>query len=377
MRILLTGGGTGGHVNPALAIAEIIKQNDPTAVIEFVGVRGKKEEDLVPREGYKLHFVQSRGFTGKLPTPSNLKAAYLAFTSPRAKDTQAILDEFSPDIVIGTGGYASWPIMRAATLRGIPTALHESNAHPGKTVRRLARCVDRVWTNFPETESHFKRKDNVLRVGNPLRAGFGSITREAARKRLGLSDDRLLILSYGGSGGARNINRGVVSMMRDFSAKDKSLLHIHAAGKSDLADTVEAYRRAGLEACDNCIVYEYIYEMPLYMAAADLVISRAGAMTVSELAKMKKACILIPFPQAAYDHQASNARALSDVGAAKLLSDADAGEGGRLSEVAREILYDEAKRASMQEKISAFSDPATERRIWEDILTLTGKKSKK
>lgn len=375
MRILLTGGGTAGHINPALAIAETVQKHDPTAVIEFVGVKGKREEDLIPRAGYRLHFVRSKGIEGKLPTPSNLKAVFLAVTSPFAKETQAILDEFQPDLVIGTGGYACWPIMLAASRRGIPTALHESNSHPGKTVRALQGRVDRIWTNFSGTAERLRQKKKALCVGNPLRGEFQSFTREYARRELGLADDRILILSFGGSGGARSINGAIVPMMRALSSKDPRILHVHSAGKFGYEETMKRFCEAGLEKSSNCIVRDYIYDMPLHLAAADLVISRSGAMTVSELAMQKKACILIPFPDAAYNHQYLNAKELADEGAAILLTDQTVRETPvALAECAKELLKDPARRAELSCRIAKFADPSANERIWNDIQTLIRKK---
>lgn len=375
MRILLTGGGTAGHINPALAIAETVRKHEPDAVIEFVGVKGKREEDLIPRAGYRLHFVRSRGIESKLPTPSNLKAVFLAVTSPFAKETQAILDEFQPDLVIGTGGYACWPIMLAASRRGIPTALHESNSHPGKTVRALQGRVDRIWTNFAGTADRLRQKKKVVCVGNPLRGELQTFTREYARRELGLADDRILILSFGGSGGARSINEAIVPMMRALSSKDPRILHVHSAGKLGYEETMKHFCEAGLEKSSNCIVRDYIYDMPLHLAAADLVISRSGAMTVSELAMQKKTCILIPFPDAAYNHQYLNAKELADEGAAILLTDQTVRETPEaLAECAKELLKDPARRAELSCRIAKFADPSANERIWNDIQTLIRKK---
>jgi len=370
MRLLLTGGGTAGHINPALAIAQTVKQNDPTAQIAFVGVRGKREEDLVPRAGYPLYFVQARGFVGKLPTPSNIRAAWLALTAPNAKDTQEILDRFQPDLVIGTGGYACWPLMVAAAKRGIPTAVHESNSHPGKTVRMLEKRVDRIWTNFPSTVERLRCKDKVVCVGNPLLGDFGGLTRDSARKKLGISDDRLFVLSFGGSGGAEQINRGVIKLMREYSAKDPRILHMHATGKWDHENSTKLFLEAGLGEAKNCILKDYIYDMPLRMAAADLVISRAGAMTLSELSLMKKACILIPSPNVAYNHQFLNASELGNAGAATVLADCDVANDGVLAAAVSSILTDSARREDMEEKIANFADPEANRRVWDEIGVL-------
>ncbi len=370
MRYLLTGGGTAGHINPALAIAETIRNNDFDAVIEFVGVRGRREEELVPRAGYKLHFVTSGGFSGKLPTPGNLRAAWLALTSPYAKETLKIINDFAPDIVIGTGGYASWPIMSAAARLGIPTAVHESNSYPGKTVRRLARSVDRIWTNFPGTAEHLRQSEKVIHVGNPLRGGFTAYTKADARQELGIPEGCLFILSYGGSQGARSINAGVVDMMKSYSSHHAHIFHMHAAGKLCYPETRDAFRSAGLREDGNCRLTEYIYDMPRCMAAADLVICRAGAMSVSELAQLQKPCVLVPYPHAAYNHQYLNAKELADAGAAVLLPDSEVSLPGTLHRAVEKILSEPVHMIEMQRSIAAFADADANRRIWEDIQLL-------
>lgn len=368
MRLLLTGGGTAGHINPALAIAETVRQNDPSAVIEFVGIRGGKETDLVPREGYKLHYVQSMGIKRSL-SPSNLKALWLAWRSPKLKETQKILDDFRPDLVIGTGGYASWPIMKAAADRGIPTAVHESNALAGMTVRRLEKHVDRIWINFAETAEHLQAKNKLVRVGNPLRGGFGAISREEARRRLGLSEQQTLLLSFGGSLGAEAVNLAAIEVMKRYVAGRPDVIHVHATGKRDWEESLARFREAGLEESSNCILVDYIYDMPIRMAAADAVISRAGAMTLSELALMKKACILIPSPYVADDHQYRNAKALSDAGAAILVEEKTLADGS-LTDAVASLLRDTAKQTEMKEKIASFADPNANRLIWNEIQKL-------
>ncbi len=373
MRVILTGGGTAGHINPALAIAEIIRRNDPSAEVLFVGIKGGKEEDLVPREGYRLEYVKSMGIRRSL-SPANIKALWLAWYSPRSAATKRILEEFRPDIVIGTGGYACWPIMSAAAKRGIPTALHESNALPGMAVKRLQGSVDRIWINFAATADRLKDQTKVLRVGNPLRGGFGTLTKEDARRLLGLAPEQKLILSFGGSLGAEGVTRAVLEMMQKFTARQTEYLHLHAAGKRDHADAKQCFEALGLGGAANCRLADYIYDMPLQMAAADLVISRAGAMTLSELAEMKKPCILIPSPNVADNHQYVNAKTLSDAGAAVLVEEKNLAEGALLR-AAESLLADPARMAGMQESIAAFADRDADRLIWEDIRQLLdGKK---
>ena len=371
MRVLLTGGGTAGHINPALAIAQTVQQNDPGAVIEFVGIAGGKETELVPREGFSLHFVKSQGFKRSLSL-SNFRAAWLFLTSPYAKQTTDIIKNFQPDVVIGTGGYACWPLMAAAARMGIPTAVHESNSIPGLAIRLLQKKVDRIWTNFESTAGYLKIPEKALRVGNPLRGGFGGISKEEARRRLGISEDCMFLLSFGGSLGAENINRAVVRMMKDFCAWEPRVLHRHAAGKRDYQTALEDFRSQGLEACENCEMTEYIYDMSLQMAAADLVICRAGAMTLSELALLQKACVLIPSPYVAENHQYMNAKTLADAGAAILIEESSL-ESGLLTQRVKDALGDSSKLQSLEKNITAFADPFANKRIWEELISLTGK----
>ncbi len=364
----MTGGGTAGHINPAIAIAETIRLNDPEAEIAFVGIRGGKEEDLVPRAGYQLHYVRSQGIRRSL-SPSNIKALWLALTSPYAKDTREILDRFQPDIVIGTGGYACWPIMAAAARRGIPTAVHESNALPGLAVRRLQRRVNRVWTNFEETKHLLKPDAPVVHVGNPLLCDFGGISKQEARRRLGIPRDRFLILSFGGSLGAEAVNRAAISLMQEVVAKDPSLLHLHASGKRDYKDMRALFSEKGLDMAENCTLSDYIYDMPLQMAAADLVIARAGAMTLSELSLLAKPCILIPSPYVADNHQYRNAKALSDRGAAVLVEEGSLSEGA-LTQAVETLLHAREQLPKMEAAIRAFASPEANRTVWQEICRL-------
>ena len=372
MRVLLTGGGTAGHINPALAIAETILQNDTGAVIEFVGIATGKETDLVPREGYKLHFVRSQGIKRSL-SPSNFKAVWLALTSPRSKETVAIIRDFKPDVVIGTGGFTCWPIMAAAARMGIPTALHESNSLPGLAIRALQGKVDRIWINFASTKKKFFAKKKVLHVGNPLRSGFGMLSREDARGHLGIGNDKTLILSFGGSLGADEVNEAVMKLMRSTVKGNDALLHIHATGARAFEKCKARAAELGIADAENCVLESYIYDMPIYMAAADLVISRAGAMTVSELARMQKACILIPSPNVTDNHQYKNAKELADAAAASLVEEKTLAEGALEKEVGR-LLASREVRAQYAERIADFAKADANRLIWEDILTLVGKR---
>ena len=360
MRVLITGGGTGGHVNPALAIANTIKQNDPDAVIAYVGTKRGIENKLVPKAGYPMYYVDVKGIKRSL-SPSNIKAAYLALTSPiKAKK---IIREFKPDIVVGTGGYVSWPVVKAASQMGIPTALHESNAIAGVAVKMLQKSVDRIYLNFEKTgESLSCDRAKLMKVGNPILGGFSSMTREEARKKLGIPDKyKYVILSYAGSMGAEKVNDAVLCLMREFTAKHPEVYHIHATGS------------IGLDKFENIELCEYIYDMPVRMAAADITINRAGAMTISELAATGKCSIFIPSPNVAENHQYKNAKVLSDAGAAALFEEKELTDGAKpLIEEVEKLLSDggEKLRAERSEKIRQFAVSDANKLIYNDLVKL-------
>ena len=378
MRVLITGGGTGGHVNPALAIANTIKQNDPDAVIAYVGTKRGIENKLVPKAGYPMYYVDVKGIKRSL-SPSNIKAAYLALTSPiKAKK---IIREFKPDIVVGTGGYVSWPVVKAASQMGIPTALHESNAIAGVAVKMLQKSVDRIYLNFEKTgESLSCDRAKLMKVGNPILGGFSSMTREEARKKLGIPDKyKYVILSYAGSMGAEKVNDAVLCLMREFTAKHPEVYHIHATGSIELELCTSQFKEMGLDNCENIELCEYIYDMPVRMAAADITINRAGAMTISELAATGKCSIFIPSPNVAENHQYKNAKVLSDAGAAALFEEKELTDGAKpLIEEVEKLLSDggEKLRAERSEKIRQFAVSDANKLIYNDLVKLaqSGKK---
>lgn len=367
MRVFMTGGGTGGHVNPAIAIADYIKKAEPDSEIAFVGTSHGIENKLVPKAGYPLHHVEIQGLRRSLSL-SNLKTAWLTITS--VGKAKKLIRAFKPDIVVGTGGYVSWPVIKAASEMGIPTALHESNAVPGVAVKMLEGCVDRLFVNFEESKRYLKHPEKAIRCGNPLQGDFKTMTREEARQALGLEGNyQALILSYGGSMGAERVNDEVLALMRDFTSKNPDIRHVHAAGAIEFEAASAKFREYGLDRCPNLELREYIYDMPMMMAAADLVICRAGAMTLSELAMQKKPCILIPSPNVTNNHQYKNAHVLEERGAASLIEEKDLGDGALVKEVSR-LIRDKGALAAMSENISAFSIENTGEMIYGELKNL-------
>jgi len=366
MRVLMTCGGTGGHINPAIAIANTIKNNIPEAEILFVGTKRGKEGELVPREGYEIKFVESEGIRRSLSL-SNIKAIYTALVSPyKAKP---ILRGFKPDVVIGTGGYACWPVLRAASMMGIPCAVHESNAKAGMAVRRLEKHVDKILVNFDKTREQLKYKDKAVTVGNPLRGAFSYMEKDAARDMLGIPKDTFFVLSYGGSGGAEFLNETMVKVMALLADKHPRLLLQHAAGSRDFEPTRERFSALGLEGKPNVRLEEYIFDMPARMAAADFVICRAGAATISEITVSGTPAIIVPSPNVTDNHQEKNARVLEAAGAAVVIREKDC-TGEILHRVAQKLLSDKEKLNSMRQALAKLAVVDSTERIVKTVVDL-------
>ncbi len=363
MKAVITCGGTGGHITPALAIADIIKENDPRAQILFVGGERGMEGELVGRAGYDIRLLDVQGISRKL-TPANLKAVFRA--GQATKQATDILRVFSPDIVIGTGGYACYPTLRAAIKEGIPAAVHESNAAPGLAVRVLAKRLDRVWLNFDAEDVHLPVAARGLTVGNPLPRGY-SIPAPIALPK----GTQRFLLSFGGSLGASVLNRAVLTLMEEERGQ-RDVFHLHATGQREYEQMHAVFCEKGLQNYTHLALVPFITQMPRYMSAADLVICRAGAMSVSELAALGKPAVLIPSPNVTGNHQYKNARALADRGAARLLEEKNIGE---LSALVPALLSDREALGQMSAAIRSFHRPRANAEIWQDIVALT--KSKK
>ena len=368
MKVLMTGGGTGGHVYPAIAIANTIKQNISGCEIAFVGTKKGIENKICKNEGYPMYHVEVMGIRRSL-SPRNIKAAYLALTSPIK--ARKIINEFKPDVVIGTGGYVSWPILVAASKEGIPTLVHESNVYPGLAVRKLQKHVDKVLLNFEETKKYLKGADeeDLVCVGNPLRKGFKTVKKEAARRKLGIPMDAKVLLSYGGSRGAGRINQTVLGLMKEYDAKNPDVMHIHATGDIGREEFNKEFLSLGLDMLGNVEVHEYINDMPTMMAAADLIICRAGAMTLSEIAMMKKAAIFIPSPNVVDNHQYKNAKMLADKNSAVVIEEKDLSVES-LCQTVSKLLENDALREQMSANVGQFAVEDANKRIYDEVVEL-------
>ena len=367
MRVLMTGGGTAGHVNPAIAIANTIKEYEPNSEITFVCSHNAndKAHDLVCNAGYgRPKTVRICGMKA-IYNPANIKTLYYMMTSTR--EARKIIEEFKPDIIIGTGGYACYPVVAAGIKLGIPTALHESNAIAGKAVKKLCGSVDLVMTNFESTIKELSRAKLAIRVGNPI-----TFACKKASVEQGESEFKKHVLCFGGSLGAEHVNLAVVDMLSHIADKYKDVEFVHASGKRDYEHMKAEYESRGLTGKANVVLLDYIYDMNKRMAEADVVISRAGAMTISELALTKKAAILVPSPYVAANHQYKNAKALKDAGACVLVEEHELTSGKLESEAVR-LLSDDSVRRSLCENIASFAEPEANKIIYEEIKKIIKK----
>ena len=367
MRVLFSGGASGGHVNPALAIAEIVKANYPGCEIAFVGTPDGIENSLVPQAGYKLYKIKIEGINGKSGI-NKLKAYAHAFTSQFA--AKKVIKDFKPDLVIGTGGYACWPALKMAAEMKIPTMLHESNSYPGMAVRKLQENVDVIMTNFESTKDMLSQNAYVVNVGNPVRRDCMVLTREEARTRLGIDGEKFVVLSFGGSLGAECLNNACVDYMKNFSASRENVISYHVGGRNYYEDAKAKLSESKLLDNDRNVLISFTSDLPVYMAAADVVICRAGAMTITELARMGKAAIIIPSVNVTDNHQYKNAKALADEGAAILLEESDIAGGASVSAKLAELYDDRALCKDMSEKIKAFARDDVEKKIFDTIKDL-------
>jgi len=329
MKFVLTGGGTAGHINPALGIAQRLKELLPDAQFLFIGAEGMMETELVPREGYPLRTIAISGLSRSLSLNGLKHNAVTLRQVLRSTGTaKRILREFCPDAVVGTGGYVCYPVLRAAHALGLPTLVHEANAVPGLTTKLLSRFVDCVMVGFEHARENYSASVRVEFTGMPVREDFSGLTRAAARRKLGLDDDTPLLLSVWGSLGSGHVN-GLMPDFLSLVCRDRRFRIIHAAGKryyGALAEQVTA--RCGADASEKGVdVREYIYDMPTVMAAADLVMCRSGASTLGELAALGKPAILVPSPNVTNNQQEKNARPLEKLGGARVLT-----EGGFTAE---------------------------------------------
>ena len=372
MNLIFTCGGTAGHINPAIAVANMMKERHPDANILFIGATGRMEEKLVPQAGYELKCLPGSGLSrGKnlAAIKKNLYAIKCVLSA--VGECKKIYREFKPDAVIGTGGYASFPALYAAQTMGIPTCVHEANALPGITTKLAANKADRVLVAFEESVQHYKHPEKVEVVGMPIKQEFIYTKREDARKELNL-DQRPLVVSAFGSLGAKVMNQTMAGLFAIEQENDFPFQHIHATGSFGWEWMPELVKEKGvdLEKAASIDMREYIYNMPTVMAAADVIISRAGASTCNEIGAAGIPSILIPSPNVTANHQEKNARVLSDRGAAVLVLEKDC-TAEKMYEEITALLADPSRREEMKHTLQEMVRIDSTERICNVVEELT------
>lgn len=370
MKFVLTCGGTAGHINPALAVCGRLKELYPDSRFLFLGAEGKMEMELVPRAGYEIRALPITNISrGKSPKAiaHNLKTLWNVHAS--RVQTRKILKDFQPDAVIGTGGYVCYPVLREAAALGITTLLHESNAVPGLTTRLLEKHVRRVMVGFEDSRAAYSDPERVAVTGTPVRGEFDQWSKEQAKKELGLAENQPLVLSVWGSLGSGHMNEMILQMIPLMQGQTEFRL-IHAVGSRDYADFSQKLEERQLDSAAAGIENrEYIYDMPRVMAAADLILCRAGASTLSELNYMGKPAILIPSPNVTNNHQEKNARVLERAGAAKVLLEGEFDAQSLLDEI-RALLSSPETLEKMSEAMRSLAQRDATDKICGEILAL-------
>ena len=354
MKAIIAGGGTGGHLFPAMALAEELKSRLPDLSLLFVGARGGIEATLLAKSGWDFEGIRASGLQTKR-LPQRLRS--LALIPLGVIRSRAILRRFCPDVVVGLGGYASAAMVLAGVLSRVPTVIHEQNVFPGLTNRRLGKVVNHVAVAF-EPASTFFPKGKVRVTGNPLRAELFGVNRADALARFDLDAGRLTLLIFGGSQGAQRLNRAALEALPLLESERGRIQFIHATGPRDLDVVRQGYIAGGHRA----IVEPFFWEMAVAYAAADLCLCRAGAGTVAELCALGKPSILVPFPFAADDHQRWNAESLVASGAARMILDRDL-SGATVAEIVKSVLRDRGGLHDMGQKARALAKPDAASRL--------------
>ena len=356
MNVIFTCGGTGGHINPAIAVANILKERQPDAKILFIGAQGHMEEKLVPAAGFELVTLPGSGLSRKLNLAGikkNVNAIKCVLSA--VGKCKKIIREFSADVVVGTGGYASFPALLAASQLNVPTVVHEANAVPGLTTKMAAAVADRVLVCFEESVQYYKHPEQVEVVGMPVRREFLTGDKAKARAELGITDNKPVLVSAFGSQGAKVMNETMADMMPMEQADGFAFHHIHATGSFGKEWMPKRVKDNGVDWENQPMldIREYIYNMPTVMAAADVMIGRAGSATCNEIAAAGVPCILIPSPNVTNNHQEKNARVLENGGGAVVVLEKECSPE-KMYELVKNLLGDGNRREEMSKALRSM-----------------------
>ena len=367
MKAIISAAGTGGHINPGIAIANKIKEKEPDSEIIFIGTNRGLENDLVPRAGYGLRTIDAYGLKKEISI-NNLKSIIATIRSK--KDVKKIFDDFKPDIVIGTGGYICGPVFSVAVQRKIPCLLHESNAYPGKAVKMFSRKVDRILVGFEETKNRLKECKKVVWTGTPTKIrkrNIPYIEKYEILKSLGVKTELPIVLVFGGSQGAQRINEAVIDLVNNYKNDNYQIIWASGAKQYDIVK--EKFEQVGVNIANikNVKVIPYIYNMEEMMNISDLFVCRSGAMTITEVSIVGKPAIFIPLPSMSANRQIDNALVLKKIGAARIIKNEEV-NGKNLSEEINSIIEDPKELAEMGRIANTIAPKDVEEKIYQEII---------
>ncbi|QSX06151.1 undecaprenyldiphospho-muramoylpentapeptide beta-N-acetylglucosaminyltransferase [Sedimentibacter sp. zth1] len=365
MRVLITGGGTGGHINPALAIAQKIVEVDDKNSILYVGTKSGMESDLVPKQGFEFETISAKYLERKISL-ENLKT--VAISIKGVVQSMKIIKQYKPDVVVGTGGYVCGPVVLAASLKKIPTMIHEQNVFPGITNKLLSRVVNKIAISFEEASKYFKYKNKLTVVGNPVRKEVINSNRYESRKKFKLKTNDVFIYSFGGSGGQKSLNDAIIRYINTIK-NSQNIRLLHVTGKRLYKDFYETLEKENVVIPSNVTVVDYMYDSPSALSASDLVIGSAGAITIAEITKIGVPSILIPKAYTAENHQEYNARALENKGASVVVLEREL-SGNKLSETIDKIVNNEKQLKAMSLNSKKIGVLNSEEEIFKIILSL-------
>ncbi len=367
MKAIIAAAGTGGHINPALAIANKIKQEEPNSEIIFVGTDRGLENDLIPRAGYDLKRIEAYGFNRRISL-DNVKKMYKTFKS--IGQAKKIIQDFKPDIMIGTGGYICLPVALAASKLKVPIVLHESNAFPGVAIKMLSKKASAILVGFEDAKKRIKNTENVVVVGNPSKVkkiSFTNSQKEKILREIGLTDiEKPIVLVFGGSQGAQKINESFINIISKKINEKYQIIWATGPNQYEIIKAKLQSLNINIDNISNVKILPYIYNMEEVMNCVDLVVSRSGAMTITEISIVGKPSIFIPFPYATENHQEYNAKVLEKVGAAKIILDADL-DFNILNSTINEIISDKEKMCRMSENAHAVEIKNVEDKIYVEL----------
>ncbi len=369
MRVIISAAGTGGHINPGIAIANKIMEHEPDSKIVFFGTDRGLENDLVPRAGYELRRIEAYGIQPKLSF-KNFKQIIRTINSK--KDVKKFIDEFKPDVVIGTGGYICGPVFAAANSRKIPTFLHESNAYPGRAVKMFAKKAKKVFVGFEEAKNKLSSLNNVIVTGTPTKIRKIDISNEKKNSILNeynLSPDKPIILIFGGSQGARKINESIVELLKNKLNSTYQLIWATGPKQYDLIKRDLANYDLDIEHIKNAKIMPYIYNMEELINLSDLIVCRSGAMTITEIAIVEKPAIFIPLPSVGANRQEDNARVLEKLGSAKVILNSEL-NSEILNKYINEMIFDKNKLIEMGKNAGKIAIKDVEEKIYKEIKSV-------